>query len=102
MRFLDRLRRFFSPQPNLPRLDVLVRCNRCGEIIRTQIDLRNDLSVRYEGASTGYYYRKGLVGSGRNRCFQRIVVEYAFDAEKNAIDRSVEGGSFVLQEGQGQ
>lgn len=99
MRFLDKLRALFSPQPGSSRLDVAVRCNRCGEVVRTQIDLHSDLSVRHGQGSTHCYWRKGLVGSGQNRCFRQIIVEYTFDADRRVIERRAEGGSFVDQEG---
>jgi hypothetical protein len=95
MRFLDKLRAHFSPQRGSSRLDVAVRCNRCGEVVRTQIDLHNDLSVQYGQGSTRHYWRKGLAGSGQNRCFQQIIVEYSFDADRRVIERRAEGGSFV-------
>jgi hypothetical protein len=101
MRFLDKLRTLVSPQTRSIRLDVTVRCGRCGEVVRTQINLHHDLSVRY-GEGTRYYWRKGLVGSGGNRCFQRITVEYDFDADRTVIGRRVDGGSFVDQQGQGE
>jgi len=75
MRFLDKLRALFPPQPGSSRLDVAVRCNRCGEVARTQIDLHSNLSVRYGQGSTHYYWRKGLVGSAQNTCSQQIIVE---------------------------
>lgn len=101
MRFLDKLRALVSPQTRSTRLDVAVRCSRCGEIVRTQIDLYHDLSVR-DGEGTRYYWRKALVGSGENRCFQRMIVEYELDAGRTVIERRAEGGSFVDQQGQGE
>jgi hypothetical protein len=98
MRFLDKLRALISPQPRTARLQVAVRCSRCGEVVRTQIDLHHDLSVDYGEAGTRYYCRKELVGSGANRCFQRIAVVYVFGADRNVIDRQVDGGSFVDQQ----
>jgi len=99
MRFLDKLRALFSPQSGSSRLDVAVRCNRCGEVVRTQVDLHNDLSVQYGQGGTYYYWRKGLVGSGQNRCFQQTIVEYTLDADRRVIERRADGGSFVDQEG---
>ncbi|HUT20278.1 MAG TPA: hypothetical protein VM366_14070 [Anaerolineae bacterium] len=60
MRFLDKLRALFSPQSGSSRLDVAVRCNRCGEVVRTQVDLHNDLSVQYGQGGTYYYWRRDL------------------------------------------
>jgi hypothetical protein len=99
MGFLGKLKQLFSVKPTSPLLDVAVRCNRCHELIHTQINLHNDLSEQYDGDTSTYYCRKGLVGSGENRCFQQIVIEYIFDANRNLIDRRVEGGQFVDEEG---
>lgn len=98
MRFLDKLRPLFPPQPSSSRLDVAVRCNRCGEVIHTQIDTRNDLSAQYGQGGPHYFCRKVLVGSGESRCFQQIAVEYTFDADRKMIGRRIAGGSFVDQE----
>jgi hypothetical protein len=100
MGFLDKLKKLFSGGTggSASLLDVTVRCNRCGEIIHGQINLHNDLSVQYDGDTTYYYCRKGLVGTGENRCFQEVVIEYTFDANHNVIDRQIQGGQFV-QEG---
>jgi hypothetical protein len=97
MSFLDKIKKFFSGGAGggSPMLDVAVRCDRCGEIIHGQINLRNDLSVRYEGDDQFYYVRKGLVGGGETRCFQEVVIEYTFDGQRNVIDRQVTGGRFV-------
>ena len=95
MNFLRKLKQFLTAVPQSPFLEVAVRCNRCKEIIRGQIHLHHDLSLRYDGDDTYYFCRKGLVGSGDNRCFQEVVVEYTFDGNRNVIDRRVEGGQFV-------
>lgn len=98
MGFMSKLKRLFSVRPSSPLLEITVRCNRCKEIIHGQIHMHNDLSVQYDGDSTTYYCRKGLVGTGENRCFQEVVVEYTFDANRNLLDRRIEGGQFVDEE----
>ena len=98
MAILDKLKKLFSggtAEGSAPLLDVIVRCDRCGEIIHGQINLHNDLSVQYEGDEQHYYCRKGLVGGKETRCFQEIVVEYTFDAQRQVIDRQIQGGRFV-------
>lgn len=72
-----------------------VRCNRCGEVIQTQINLSNDLSVEYgeDEKATGYFCRKVLMG--KQRCFQQMEVALTFDANRKLIDRKIEGGKFV-------
>jgi len=74
---------------------VAVRCNRCGEVIRAQVNLSNDLSVEYDqgGKVTSYFCRKLLMG--RQRCFQQIEVTLTFDAQRKLIDRKATNGQFV-------
>jgi hypothetical protein len=70
-----------------------VKCNRCGEVIEGRVDLDNDLSLDYDGDSTVYFVRKGLVGN--NRCFQQIEVEMKFTPARTLIEQEVTGGQFV-------
>ncbi len=69
-----------------------VKCNRCGEIIEGRVDLDNDLSLNDEG--DGYIVRKGLIG-GTNRCFQQVEVEMTFNTERELIEKTARGGTFV-------
>ena len=72
---------------------VYVRCGRCGEAIKTRIDLRNDLSQRDEG---GYVVSKTLVGS--ERCFERVEVQLIFDEKHRVIGQEITGGDFITAE----
>ncbi len=74
---------------------LAVQCNRCGEVIRAQVNLSNDLSVEYDenGQVTSYFCRKLLMG--KQRCFQQIEVTLTFDARHKLIDRKVTDGQFV-------
>lgn len=72
---------------------VYVRCNRCGEILNTRIDLQNDLSIDYK--TNEYTVQKVIVGSGENRCFQRITVNLRFDKNKRPLEIEAEGGEVV-------
>ncbi len=86
----------FGPKPAPPRnlLPLKVRCRRCGEIITTQVDVNNDLSVDYdEAGQTSYHCRKGLIG--QQHCYQTVEVELKFDANRRLIDRQISGGEFV-------
>jgi hypothetical protein len=97
MGFIDRLKNIFSSQPNVNRSAywLEVKCGRCGEIIRTRVDLNTDLSIDYgeAGQVAGYYCRKVLVGE--NLCFQPIEATLVFDASRRLVDRQVSGGEFV-------
>ena len=98
MSFLKKLKSLFAPTSSTPLIELVVRCNRCKEVIPGQINLHNDLSVQYDGDTTTYFCRKALMGAGDNRCFQQVVVEYTFDANRNVIEKRIEGGQFVDQE----
>lgn len=98
MGFLRKLKNLFAPTSGAPLIELVVRCNRCKEVIHGQINLHNDLSVQYDRDTTTYFCRKALMGTGENRCFQQVVVEYTFDANRNVIERQIQGGQFVDQE----
>lgn len=96
MGFFDRLFKLF---PSSERKDkdgywVSVRCDRCGELLSSRINLFNDLSFDYEaGNDPGYHCRKTLVG--RSGCFQRIEVELIFDRNRKLVDHQISGGEFI-------
>ncbi len=94
MSFFDRLKKAFSaPGGDSRNYWINVRCNRCGEVITTRVDMMNDLSKDFE---TGQYWtRKVLVGSGEARCFQQIEVTLTFDKNKRLIERTIVGGQFL-------
>lgn len=93
MGFLDSMKSFLSGPTTPDDLWIYVRCNRCGEVIKTRIDLQNSLSLRDEG---GYVTRKTLVGS--QLCFQRIEVTLNFDAQRQLTDREIAHGEFITAE----
>lgn len=69
---------------------IYVRCNRCGEGIKTRIDIRNDLSAVDDG---GFVVHKVLVGKGR--CFQRVEVKLTFGERRDLADEEIQGGEFI-------
>jgi hypothetical protein len=96
MSLLERLSKIFS-SPGIEDYSywVEVKCGRCGEIIRARVDMRNDLSIRYDDGKKTYYCRKVLLGEGDKYCFQSVEVELTFDKNRNLIDRKITGGEFV-------
>ncbi len=97
MGFLDRLKGFFASGPAAEEADVIfiyVRCDRCKEVIRGRIDRRNELA-RSNG---GFIWRKELMGTGKNRCFQRIEVILEFDDRREITEQRIYGGKFVTAE----
>jgi hypothetical protein len=72
---------------------ISVKCDRCGEIIRTRVDLNNDLSAEYGEGETAYYSRKVLIG--KEGCYIPIEVEMKFDAHRNLVEKLIKGGKFM-------
>lgn len=91
------LKKLFAAAPSDSRniYPLVVKCNRCGEIIEGQVNLANDLSAGdgEEGDAGGYYCRKLLMG--KRRCFQQIEVQLRFNKDRQMVDRQVVGGQFV-------
>ncbi len=75
-----------------------VRCLRCKEKLAVRVDLESELTPQYESTEGAYYVRKGVLGSGKTRCFQMIEVELYFDAERNLVSRYITGGEFITRE----
>lgn len=97
MNFLKQLFSGFSGEPASPFYDLAIKCRRCGEIIHTQINLNNDLSVEYgDDGSQTYICRKVLMG--KERCFQQIEVSLVFDANKKLVSEEVVGGVMTGKE----
>jgi hypothetical protein len=72
---------------------VYVRCRRCGEVIKTRLDLANSLTLNDEG---GYTTTKTLVGN--RLCFERIEVTLIFDGNRHLTDREIVRGDFITVE----
>ena len=76
---------------------IYAQCRRCGEPLRSRVNLANDPSLDDDG--TSWVVRKGIVGSGANRCFQTIEVTLKFDAKKqNVIESEAVGGTLITAE----
>jgi len=89
---MDFLKKLFGGVPASPT-DVLVfhvRCDRCGEVIESRINLNNDLSMDDEG---GYILRKVLMGSGR--CFERVEVVLKFNSARQLQEKQIACGVFL-------
>ncbi len=100
MSFLKRIASALSPQ-GTDKGEVLwayVRCHKCGEAIKTRIDLRHDLTPNYsaEGRVTDYVVRKVLIGS--QRCFEPIEVKLTFEPQRRLTSREIAGGQFISRE----
>lgn len=94
MGFLERLSKMFTAKEDSYIHQLNVKCNRCGEVIRARVDIRNDLSIQYdERGKVSYFNRKVLVGD--KHCFERIEVKLTFDTNRKLVDRQISGGEFV-------
>jgi hypothetical protein len=95
MSFLDSIKTLFGAGEERDRTGywIYVRCGRCGEAIKTRVDLHNDLSLREGG---GFRANKTLVGS--QRCFERIEVMLTFDENRRLSEREILGGDFISAE----
>ena len=100
MSFLKRISELFSSSGagDDSAYWLYAKCKRCGESIRTRVDLHNDLSVNYGegGEGTTYFCRKVLIG--QEQCFQRIEVQLTFDQGRKLIDRQISGGDFITED----
>jgi hypothetical protein len=72
---------------------IYVRCRRCGEVIKTRLDLLNSLALNDEG---GYTISKTLVGN--QLCFERIEVILTFDENRRLLSRDISRGDFITAE----
>ncbi|MFQ5813839.1 MAG: hypothetical protein ACE5I2_11735 [Anaerolineae bacterium] len=100
MSFLKKIASALSPK-GTDEGDVLwvyVRCDKCGEAIKTRLDLRHDLTPNYSDAGrvTDYVVRKGLIGS--QRCFERVEVKLTLDPRRRLTSREITGGQFISKE----
>lgn len=96
MGFLNSLKSMFSGNDGGYEKNaywVYVRCKRCGETIKTRIDLRHNLTPRDEG---GYITHKTLVGN--QLCFERIEVTLIFDEQRQVTGREISRGEFISVE----
>ena len=95
MGFLDTLKSMFtgSGASKDEAYWIYVRCRRCGEVIKTRLDLHNNLTPQDEG---GYIAHKTLAGS--RLCFERIEVTLTFDEQRRLMDREISRGEFITAE----
>lgn len=76
---------------------LYVKCDQCGEKLRTRVNLNNDLSIHYSetAGSNTYFCRKAIIGS--ERCFSPIEIELTFDHQRSLVDKQIQGGQFISE-----
>jgi hypothetical protein len=95
MNIMQKVSRFLNPPAPKNYYLFQVKCERCGEVIEGRINVANDPSLEYEGATPIYICRKVLIGSGH--CYQQVEVCLKFDANRKLLDRQISGGKFFEQ-----
>ncbi len=100
MSFLKKIASALSPK-STDEGDVLwvyARCDKCGEMLKTRLNLRHDLTPNYSagGRVADYVVRKVLIGS--QRCFEPIEVTLTFDPQRRVTSREITGGQFISKE----
>jgi len=80
-----------SPGPRGDHMEIYVKCDRCGEIIKTHIIMGHALMPTYEEQGPAYILKKELIGS---RCPNRVQLSFSFDRAKRVLSREITGGSF--------
>jgi hypothetical protein len=76
---------------------IYARCRRCGEPLHSRVDLRNEPSLADDGET--WIVRKGLIGSGQNRCYQVVEVTLTFDtAKQHVLQSEASGGELISKE----
>ena len=95
MGFLNSFKSMFATESDYEKDGywIYVRCNRCGEAIKTRLDLRHNLHPRDEG---GYIARKTLVGN--QLCFERIEVTLIFNEQRHVVKQDIIRGKFITAE----
>jgi len=74
-------------------IPIYVYSNRCRELIVAQIDIMNEVSLDED--NKGYFVRKVLHTSGKDRCFGQVEIEVWLDHNKEIVRQAVQGGRWL-------
>lgn len=97
MGFLDKLfKKLSAGTIESDYLTVVVRCARCGEEIEARVNLNNDLSFDESNGKEGYICRKGVMGSGAERCYEKFELILYFDRDKHYLNCDIAGKAVVI------
>lgn len=77
-------------------LHLYIKCQRCGAPVHVRVDLERDLDADYgDTAAEGYAYNKEVMD---DRCFRLMRAQIQFDARRQELSRTIEGGAFISPE----
>lgn len=100
MSLLDQIKSFFRSGKKGAYGDsfvYVVRCSRCGEVVRVRADRRYDLQQDFDPSGDtvqGYVLNKEVLGS---RCQQLMYLTVHFNRSYEEVERSIEGAEFVAE-----
>jgi hypothetical protein len=80
-----------QPRPRGDSMDVFVKCEKCGELIKTHIVKGYELIPTYADQGPSYTLNKELIGA---KCPNSVQLHMEFDGAKRVVSQSVEGGEF--------
>ena len=96
--FLENLKKIFTEPAggsSSRLITFIVKCDRCGEEIKTRASKTSDISRVYEeeGAEGAeYFLRKEILGS---KCNNLIYITIYFGPGFNIVSQEITGGKFV-------
>ncbi len=76
-------------------LVVYVKCNKCGEIIRSHLRIGYDFIINYDSRTVPFQIEKVYVGS---KCPNKIEVRAQFTGSYKPVSIEIDGGKFVSKE----
>jgi len=77
--------------PRGDSMDIYIRCDRCGEVIKTHIIKGSELVPTYSEEGPAYTLRKELIGY---KCPNRVHLSIDFDTAKRITSQEITGGTF--------
>lgn len=99
MSIFKRIASLFTGKSSDDRImPIYARATRSRELVSGTVDLYNELSLAEGEDSDGYYVRKVLHTTGKNRVFEQVEIELWFDRHKRLDRYEVVGGKWLEPE----
>jgi len=96
--FSRKAKKGISPRLKGDFILFAVKCDKCGEEIRINVNRRSDIQSLYTEAGekgTAYTLRKEILG---RKCSNLINITVDFDRNYRILSRDVSGGKFISSE----